>query len=168
MHPVNKTKSDQNGSNDRSGSSKEKSISSFRSVTLPAIFWISSIPHDTSSAHIPLPIAHLISPLTTQFSIPRIRRKLTLINRLQLWTPQRARHLPHRRIQRSQRARRVGEQPLEDIRRFALRGLEGEAREIVALGQGLRVVDAAGEVGDRDAGEGVGLAGVAADGEAAG
>ena len=47
-----------------------------------------------------------------------------------------------------------------------LRGLVREAGGVVALEEGLGVVDAAGEVGDVDAGEGVDFAGVAADGEA--
>ena len=47
-----------------------------------------------------------------------------------------------------------------------LRGLVREAGGVVALEERLGVVDAAGEVGDVDAGEGVDFAGVAADGEA--
>lgn len=43
--------------------------------------------------------------------------------------------------------------------------LEGEAGEIVALLQILKIVDAAGEICRVDAGEGVDLAGVAADGQ---
>lgn len=59
----------------------------------------------------------------------------------------------------------IGEETVEDIWSGLLRGLEGEAHGVVALREGLCVVDAAGQAVEVDAGEGVDLAGVAADGE---
>lgn len=56
----------------------------------------------------------------------------------------------------------------QQSRRLRLYELKGEALEVVALGQGGGVVDAVCEIGEGDAGEGVGVAGVAAYGEEAG
>ena len=112
------------------------------------------------------PTNSLISPLRTQLRIPGKLIKLTLINTLQLRTPQLARDRAHRTRQLTQRRRDGREQSLEEIRRRLLRGLVREAGGVIALEEGLRVVDAAGEVGDVDACEGVDFAGVAADGEA--
>ena len=108
----------------------------------------------------------LIRPLRTQLRIPGKLIKLTLINTLQLRTPQLARDRAHRTRQLTQRRRDGREQSLEEIGRRLLRGLVCEAGGVIALEEGLRVVDAAGEVGDVDAREGVNFAGVAADGEA--
>ena len=59
-------------------------------------------------------------------------------------------------------------EPRHQRRRHGLHELEDEAFEIVALCQGGGVKDAVGEVGDVEAREGVGRAGVAARGEEAG
>lgn len=93
----------------------------------------------------PPPTHYLIRPLCTQRRVPWINSKLRLINTLQLRTTQLARHAPHRTVQLVKWHRDAAEQPLEEVWRFAGGGLEPEAGQVVALGEGLGVVDAGGE-----------------------
>lgn len=108
---------------------------------------------------LPLP-SHPTPPLhLTIHRLPRVPRQLlqlTRINRLQLRTTQPPNNTPHRTCKRIER-------PEQDIRLRLRSELVHVAREVITLRQCCGVEDAAGEVGDVDAGEGVGGAGVAAE-----
>lgn len=99
--------------------------------------------------------------------IPRINTIHARIHPLQLRTAQ-PRQVPRNVLrQRLQRRRQVLVQARQHRRRLRLHELEGEAGEVVALGQGGAVEDAVGQGGHVEAGEGVRGARVAADGEEA-
>jgi hypothetical protein len=74
-----------------------------------------------------------IRPLRTQLAIPRELVELALINTLQLRTAQLRRDRGNGAGELRQRGGDGGEQPLEQIGRALLRGLEGQARGVVAL-----------------------------------
>lgn len=82
--------------------------------------------------------------------------------------PNRAQDALGRRGQNAQRFGDIAKDVFEKIGRGQLCVLEEEAGEIVAFEERFEVVDAAGQIGKVDAGEGVDGAGVAADGEGVG
>jgi len=57
----------------------------------------------------------------------------------------------------------IAEETLQDVRTGGVDSLEREAHNVVVFEQGLGIEDTTSEIGDVDAGEGVGLAGVATD-----
>lgn len=100
----------------------------------------------------------------TRRTLP-ILRKLAIIHALQLRTPQVLQNRGKHRAQLPQWLRDIGKLRLEQIRR-SLRGeLEAKAKKVVSLCESGGVEDSACETVDIDSCEGVGLAGVAADGE---
>ena len=103
-----------------------------------------------------------ISPIIIQVSIPRKLVKHSLVKLLQLRTPQ-VGYPPRNRIRDLiDRPGDIANQTLEKIRGKQHCRLVAEAREVVSLKEGLSIVDTAGEIGDVDACETVGCAGVAA------
>lgn len=92
-----------------------------------------------------------------------ILAKLTCVDLLQLRASKLGKDIGELGIKLANGSGGIGEKTLENIRSGLLRDLEGKAHGVVTLRERLGVVDAAGQAVEVDAGEGVDLAGVAAD-----
>lgn len=110
------------------------------------------------------PKPHLPSSNPLRHRIPRINIIHIRTHGPQLRTPQPGQVARDTLRQRLHCRRHIPIQPRHHRRRLCLHELEDEALEIIALGQGGAVEDAARQVGHVEAREGVRGAGVAADG----
>lgn len=104
-----------------------------------------------------------IRSLRIQLRVPRKLAELALINFRQLRATQRAECIANCSIQLSNRTRHVRENTLKQIRSKVRCGLERKASQVIALQQGLCVVDTTRQVANVHTREGVDFASISAD-----